>query len=41
MEIAEKNRCFGASDYQNDEDKKEESIHVVNMRGPDRIENEE
>jgi len=24
-----------------DEDKKEESIHIVNMRGPDRIKNEE
>ena len=41
MEVAEKDRCFGACDNQNDEDKKEESIHIVNMRGPDRIKNEE
>ena len=34
MEIAEEDGRFGASDDQDDEDQKEESVHVVNLCRP-------
>ena len=34
MEIAEKNRCLRARDNQDDENQKEESVHIVYLRGP-------
>ena len=41
MEVAEKNCCLRAGDDQNNEDEEQESIHIVDMRRPDRIENKE
>ena len=40
MKVAEKNGCLRAGDNENDEDKKQKSIHVVNLTGPNAVENE-
>ena len=41
MKVAEENGCLRAGDNENDEDKKQKSIHVVNLTGPNAVENEE
>jgi len=41
VEIAEKNGGLGAGDDQNDEDEKEESVHVVNLTAPNGSKHEE
>ena len=41
VEVAEQDGRLGASDEQNDEDEEEEAVHVVDLRGPDRVEDEE
>jgi hypothetical protein len=41
VEIAEENGGLRAGDYQNDENQKQESKHVVHLIGPNGIENEE
>ena len=40
MKVAEENGCLRAGDNENDEDKKQKSIHVVNLTGPNAVENE-
>jgi hypothetical protein len=37
MEIAEKDGRLGAGDDQDDEDQKQESVHVVNLSRPETI----
>ena len=41
VKIAEKDRGFRASDDQNNENQKEESIHVVDLRRPNWVQHEE
>lgn len=41
VEVAQKDGGFRAGDDQDDEDKKQEPIHVVDLTGPDAVEDKE
>ena len=41
VEVAEEDGRLGAGDDQDDKDQEEETVHVVDLGGPDRVENEE
>jgi hypothetical protein len=41
MKVAEEDGRLGAGDDENDKNKEKESVHVVNLRGPDRVEDKE
>ena len=41
MEVAKQNGCLRARDDQNDENEKEESIHVIDVRWPNGVQYEE
>ena len=41
MEVAKEDGCLRAGDDQNDEDQKQEPIHVVDLTGPDAVEDKE
>lgn len=41
MEVAEQDCGFRAGDDEDDEDQEQESIHIVDLRGPDGIQDKE